>query len=113
VLHYIRLSSLSSVGPVSSYPSLIPVVVSLCWLVTDVRPLIGVTLAAMLPNSVVAAVHIVRSSVRFLTGSTVLGPTVSQPVWPTLIAVAVPLVLACALVWLLRHRTRTSSATSG
>jgi len=68
----VRLSSLSLVGPYSSYLSVIPVVVAICWLVTD---------------------------------------TLSQPLWPTLIAVAVPLVLACALGWLLRHRTRSSQRT--
>ncbi|HXT88436.1 MAG TPA: hypothetical protein VN714_04175 [Trebonia sp.] len=104
----IALSNLSIIGPYSSYLSLIPVIVAVCWLVTDVRPLIGVILASVLPNTVVAVTHIARGGVRFFTGSAVLGPTVSQPVWPTLVAVAVPLVLACALVWLLRHRTRTS-----
>ena len=107
----VRLSSLSLIGPYSSYLAFIPVLVAICWLITDVRPLIGVILAAMLPNTVEVAIHIVRSSVRLLTGSVVLGPTVDQPIWPIMIAVAIPLALACALVWLLRHRTRTSQRT--
>jgi hypothetical protein len=106
-----RLSSLSLIGPYSSYLAFIPVLVAICWLITDVRPLIGVILAAMLPNTVEVAVHIVRGGVRLLTGSAVLGPTVDQPIWPILIAVAIPLALACALAWLLRHRTRTSART--
>ncbi len=107
---FVRLN-IVPIGAYNSYLSAITVVVAICWLVTDVRPLIGVILAAMLPNTVEVAIHIVRGGVRLLTGSAVLGPTVDQPIWPILIAVAIPLALACALLWLLRHRTRTSQRT--
>jgi hypothetical protein len=113
VFPFIRLGHAYFSDPYISYLSLIPVGVAVCWLVTDVRPLIGVVLAFMLPNTVLVVVHVGRSGVRFFTGSAVLGPTVSQPIWPTLIAVAVPLALACALVWLFRHRAKTIPPTVG
>jgi hypothetical protein len=101
------------VNPYDTYLTLVPVAVAACWLVTDVRPFMGVAFAVAVPNVIVAVVHIARAAVRLFSGSAVLAPTVDEPVWPTLAAVAVPLAIACALAWLLYRRARAASSPAG
>ncbi len=101
------------VNPYDTYLALVPVAVAACWLVTDVRPFMGVAFGVVVPNAIVAVVHIVRSTVRHFSGSAVLAPTVDEPVWSTLAAVAIPLAIACALAWLLRRRARAASSPAG
>lgn len=79
--------------------SLVTLLVAVCWLATDVRPLAGLVLA-------------------FTASRVVYGFAYGRPmvtVTPTVIALGITasLALACALVWLLRRRTRACpTATS-
>ena len=82
--------------------TLLVLVASVCWLVTDARPLLGLAFGfAILQFSVVL--------VRITSGSPRAGliPT-WQLYWPALVALAVPLAVASVLVWLLCRRTRIS-----
>jgi hypothetical protein len=80
--------------PYTTYLSLVTVVVAVCWLVTDVRPLAGLVFAFTVTRVIYGFAY-ARSY---------------GAVGPAMIAIAITasLALACALVWLLRHRTRTS-----
>jgi uncharacterized protein (TIGR03382 family) len=85
-------------SPYTSGLSLVTVLVAVCWLATDVRPL----------ASLVFAFTVSRVIYGFAYGR----PSVT--VAPTVIALGITasLALACALVWLLRRRTRTSAPTT-
>jgi hypothetical protein len=80
--------------PYTTYLSLVTVVVAACWLVTDVRPLAGLVFAFTVARVIYGFAY-ARSYAS------------SGPV-QIAIAITAPLAVACALVWLLRHRTRTS-----
>jgi hypothetical protein len=85
------------VYPYNTYLSLVPLLVAACWLVTDVRPLAAVTLQFLLWRVLYTALH--------------AHPAAS---WTQLAVVTgLPLALTSALVWLLRHRTRTAPPTVG
>lgn len=86
-------------SPYTTYLSLVTVAVAVCWLVTDVRPLAGLVLAFLLDKVVFADLY----------------QGLLPALWvPLAAAIAVPVALACVLVWLLRRRTRTSPpATAG
>jgi hypothetical protein len=84
-------------APYTSYPSLAVLVIAICWLATDVRPLAAVAIQFLL----------YRLFSKVLYGV----PPASDT--QLAIAIAVPLVLTCALVWLLRHRARTAPRTIG
>ena len=91
------LSAAVLLAPYSTYLSLVPLLVAVCWLVTDVRPLAAATLQFLLMRVLLAAFNGYRA------GS-----------WTqTAVDVGLPLALTGALVWLLRHRTRTASPTIG
>jgi hypothetical protein len=98
-------------NPYASYLALVPAAVAACWLVTDVRPFMGVAFGVVVPNAIVAVAHIGPGPVRIFSGSAAF--TVHQPVWPTLAAVAIPLAIACALAWLLHRRARAASSAVG
>ena len=85
-------------SPYTSYLSLVPVLVAVCWLVTDVRPLAAVTLQFLLMRVLYAAFN---------------GHYPGESWTQMAIAVGLPLALTGALVWLLRHRTRTAPPTIG
>ncbi len=90
----IRLYVLLS--PYDTYQSLVPVLVAVCWLVTDVRPLAAITLQFLLWR--------VLASIGYQAGRS----------WTqTAIAAGLSLALTCALLWLLRHRARTAPPTIG
>jgi hypothetical protein len=74
------------------------VLVAVCWLVTDVRPLAAVTLQFLLLRVIYAAFSSDRAEM-----------------WTPQMAVIVGLSLALtgALLWLLRHRARISPPTIG
>lgn len=85
-------------SPYTSGLSLVTVLVAVCWLATDVRPL----------ASLVFAFTVSRVIYGFAYGRPLVtgGPTVIA-----LVITASP-AAACALVWLLRRRTRTSASTT-
>lgn len=72
--------------------------VAACWLVTDVRPLAAITLQFLLWRVLYAAFN---------------GHYPGESWTQVAIVVGLPLVLTGALVWLLRHRARTSPPTIG
>ena len=84
-------------SPYTSSLSLVTVLVAVCWLATDVRPL----------ASLVFAFTISRVIYGFAYGRPMLtvGPTVIS------LVIAVSLAFGCALVWLLRRRTRMAAPT--
>jgi uncharacterized protein (TIGR03382 family) len=79
--------------PFTTYLSLVTVAVAVCWLVTDVRPLAGLVLMFLLYRAVYAFQY---------NGFYPASPA------ELAVAIAVPLALACVLVWLFRRRTRSS-----
>jgi hypothetical protein len=82
--------------PYTTYLSLVPVVVAVCWLVTDVRPLAAITLQFLL--------YRVLNTFGYDPGRS----------WTQLAIVAgLSLALTCALAWLLRHRARTAPPAAG
>jgi hypothetical protein len=84
-------------GPYQTYLSLVPVLVAVCWLVTDVRPLAAITLAFLLERVFLSAVYGHHAAT-----------------WTQMaIAAGLPLALTCALIWLLRYRARTAPPTIG
>ena len=85
----------SLAGPYATYLSLAPVVVAVCWTVTDIRPLAAITLEFLLYEVLLDCL-----------GSP-YGETWTQMTMIT----GLPLALTCALVWLLRHRVRTGPPT--
>lgn len=85
-------------SPYDTYLSLVPVLVAACWLVTDVRPLAAITLQFLLWRVLYAAFN---------------GHYPGESWTQVAIVVGLPLVLTGALVWLLRHRARTSPPTIG
>jgi hypothetical protein len=91
------LSSIVLLTPYNTYLSLVPVLVAVCWLVTDVRPLAAVTLQFLLWRVLYAA----------------FGADHAESWTQMTIVVGLPLALTCALVWLLRHRARTSPPAIG
>ena len=92
------LSSIVLLAPYSTYLSLLPVLVAVCWLATDVRPLAAVALEFLLMRVLYAA----------------LGGHYPGESWTQItIVIGLPLALTCALVWLLRHRVRTAPPTIG
>jgi hypothetical protein len=83
--------------PYYTYLSLVPVLVAVCWLVTDVRPLAAITLMFLLERVFFSATVGDRAAT-----------------WTQMaIAAGLPLALTCALIWLLRHRARTVPPTIG
>ena len=91
------LSSVDLLVPYNTYLSLVPVLVAVCWLATDVRPLAAVALQFLLWRVFYAALP---------------GPGAEN--WTQkVIVVALTLALTCALVWLLCHRARTAPPTIG
>jgi len=85
-------------SPYATYLSLVPVLVAVCWLVTDVRPLAAVALQSLLMRAL------------YIAFDTTPGHSRDQ------LAIVVGLqllALTCALVWLLRHRARTAPPTVG
>lgn len=91
------LSQTMLLFPYTTYLSLVTVGVAACWLVTDVRPLTGLILSFTVTR-VIFGIAYGRSSLA-------AGPV------QLAIAIAAPFALVCALVWLLRHRTRTFPPT--
>ena len=84
--------------PYDTYLSLVPVLVAVCWLVTDVRPLAIVTLQFLLMRVIYA----------------VCNAYIVQEIWTQIaIVIGLPLALAFALAYLLRHRARTAPPTIG
>ena len=85
-------------SPYTSGLSLITVLAAVCWLATDVRPL----------ASLVFAFTVSRVIYGFAYGRPLVtvGPTVIT------LVITASLAFACALVWLLRHRTRISAPTT-
>ena len=79
-------------SPYDSYLSLVPVLVAVCWLVTDVRPLAALALEALLTR------------VIYIAFNTDPGASRTQMM---IVAGLVLLALTGALVWLLRRRART------
>lgn len=86
-------------SPYDTYLSLVPVLVAVCWLVTDVRPLAAVTLQFLLLRVFYAA---------FNTHNAYLVESWTQ----LAVVVGLSLALTCALLWLLRHRARISPPTT-
>jgi hypothetical protein len=84
-------------SPYNTYLSLVPVLVAVCWLVTDVRPLAALALQALLTRALGIAVDSVPGDSR-----------TQLPVVAGLLLLA----LTCALVWLLRRRARTAPPPS-
>lgn len=83
--------------PYDTYLSLVPVLVAVCWLVTDVRPLAAITLMFLLERVFYSAA---------------LGNRAAT--WTQMaIAAGLSLALTCALIWLLRYRARTTPPTMG
>lgn len=98
------------VSPYESYLSLAPLVLALCWLVTDVRPLLGAAVGFAVPNAISTIVNIGG----YVSGDGLFGPnTGSLMLIPTLVATVIPLAFAAALFWLLRHRARNVPPTIG
>lgn len=85
-------------SPYDTYLSLVPVLVAVCWLVTDVRPLAALTLQALLTRGL------------YIAFDPYSGETWTQMM---IVAVLVLLALTVALAWLLRHRARTAPPTIG
>jgi hypothetical protein len=92
------LSSMVLLAPYNTYLSLVPVLVAVCWLATDVRPLAAVTLQFLLMRVLYAAFN---------------GNYPGESWTQMAIFVGLPLALTCALVWLLRQRARTAPPTIG
>ena len=92
------LSSIVLLAPYNTYLSLVPVLVAICWLVTDVRPLAAVTLQFLMMRVLYAAFN---------------GHYPGESWTPMAIAVGLPLALTGALLWLLRHRARTAPPAIG
>jgi hypothetical protein len=84
--------------PYATYLSLVPLLVAVCWLVTDVRPLAALALQSTL--------------MRFLFIAFDTHPGRSRTQLP-IVAGLLLLALSCGLVWLLRHRARTAPPTTG
>jgi hypothetical protein len=77
--------------PYYTYLSLVPVLVAVCWLVTDVRPLAALAFEFLL-------VRVLDSATRGHAAG----------IWTQMaIAAGLSLAFTCALIWLLRHRART------
>ena len=93
---FLREETLSS--PYYTYLSLVPVLVAVCWLVTDVRPLAALALQALLTRALGIAVDSVPGESR-----------TQLPIVAGLLLLA----LTGALVWLLRRRARTGPPTVG
>ena len=92
------LSSIVLLAPYNTYLSLIPVLVAICWLVTDVRPLAAVTLQFLLLRVLYTALN------NHYPGES----------WTQMaVVVGLPLALTGALLWLLRHRARTAPPAIG
>jgi hypothetical protein len=85
-------------SPYDTYLSLVPLLVAVCWLATDVRPLAAVALQFLLMRVLYAALN---------------GHYPGQSWTEMATAVGLSLALTCALVWLLRHRMRTAPPTIG
>jgi hypothetical protein len=83
--------------PYGTYLSLVPVLVAVCWLVTDVRPLAALTLQFLLERAFYSA-----------TWHLPVGNGTQMA-----IVAGLSLALACALLWLLRHRARTAPPSIG
>lgn len=84
--------------PYDTYLSLVPVLVAVCWLATDVRPLAAV------------AIQFLLMRVIYISVDSDPGESRSQ------LAIVIGLLLLAltgALVWLLRHRVRTAPPTLG
>ncbi len=83
-----------------TYLALVPVLVAVCWLITDVRPLAAITLQFLLWRVIFFVLWEVM-----LDGS--------YPSQTSIASVAgLSLAFLCALVWLLRHRVRTAPPTT-
>jgi hypothetical protein len=94
-LYTFRLEVL--LDPYYTYLSLVPVLVAVCWLVTDVRPLAAITVSFLLERAFYSAALGDRGGI-----------------WTQMaIAAGLSLALTCALIWLLRHRARTAPPTTG
>jgi len=85
-------------SPYDTYLSLVPVLVAICWLVTDVRPLAALALQSLLARVI---------SIAF---DTYPGESRTQMM---IVIGLVLLALTGGLVWLLRHRARTAPPTIG
>jgi hypothetical protein len=110
VMPLIRFAGQGVVSPYESYLSLATLALAICWLVTDVRPLLGAAVGFAVPNAISTVVNIGG----YVSGDGLFGPNMGRLVFlPTLVATMVPLALTGALVWLLRHRTRTAPPTIG
>jgi hypothetical protein len=92
------LSSMVLLAPYNTYLSLVPVLVAVCWLATDVRPLAAVTLQFLVMRVLYAAFN---------------GNYPGESWTQMAVVVGLPLALTCALVWLLRQRARTAPPTMG
>jgi hypothetical protein len=110
----LRLASLDAVlnAPIGGtelrgYLSLITVVVAICWLVTDIRPLAGLALGLALTHFNGLVVNIAGNPENNDLRS------VLQLNWPDLIEVAVLLAIIGALAWLFLRRTRVSAPAAG
>jgi hypothetical protein len=94
-LYTFRLEVL--LDPYYTYVSLVPVLVAVCWLVTDVRPLAAITVSFLLERVFYSAALGNRGGI-----------------WTQMaIAAGLSLALTCALIWLLRYRARTAPPTMG
>jgi hypothetical protein len=92
------LSLILLLAPYYTYLSLVPLLVAVCWLVTDVRPLAAVTLQFLLWRVLYVAFHTYPAAE--------IGTQMA-------IVVGLSLALTGALVWLLRHRARIAPPTIG
>jgi hypothetical protein len=85
-------------SPYGTYLSLVPVLVAVCWLLTDVRPLAALALQSLLMRAL---------SIAFDSQP---GESRTQTV---IVVGLLLLALTGALLWLLRHRARTAPPTIG
>jgi hypothetical protein len=83
--------------PYASDLSLVTVIVAVCWLATDVRPLAGLVLAFTVTRVMYGFVY---------ASSAGTAATDVITLWITALVI-----LACALAWLLRRRTRACAPT--
>ena len=81
----------------TTYLSLVPVLVAVCWLVTDVRPLAALAIESLLTRAFYIA----------------FGTSPGERSQMMIVAVLVLLALTVALAWLLRRRARTVPPTIG
>jgi hypothetical protein len=88
------VSQLTLLFPYTTYLSLASVIVAVCWLATDVRPLAGLAFGFAVTRLIYAVAY-ARSA----------GAAERSEV---VIAITASLVIAAALVWLLRRRTQAS-----